>query len=119
TAGSVPAGSAPAPQSATPRAPARARKKAAVPSKVTVTLTSTGASWTVSATRGAKSVTRSTPVPPGVVTAVASLLDQPPITEAVAEVNETALAEAQERAAELRAELAALDAVLAAHRAPA
>jgi uncharacterized protein YqcC (DUF446 family) len=52
------------------------------------------------------------------VTAIATLLEQQAITQAVAEVNETALAEARERAAQLRAELAELDALLAAHRSP-
>jgi hypothetical protein len=99
--------------------PARARKKQPAPPKVAISLVSTGASWTISATRGAKSIAKATAVPPGVITAVAALLDQPAVTEAVAEVNETALAEAQQRAAVLRAELAELDAVLAAHRAPA
>jgi hypothetical protein len=97
----------------------RSRKKPTAPPKIAITLVSTGASWAVSATRGAKSIAKPTAVPPGVITAVAALLDQPAVTEAVAEVNDTALAEAQQRAAELRAELAALDAVLAAHRAPA
>jgi hypothetical protein len=46
------------------------------------------------------------------------LLDRSEISAAVAEVNETALAEAESRAAQLRAELAELDAVLAAHRTP-
>jgi hypothetical protein len=46
------------------------------------------------------------------------LLDQPSITEAVAEVNDTARAEAEDRAAKLRAELTELEAVLATHRAP-
>lgn len=118
----------PASNPATPEAPGptpaksssvRSRKKPPAPPKVAISLVSTGASWAVSATRGAKSITKPTAVPPGVITAVAALLDQPAVTEAVAEVNETALAEAQQRAAELRAELAALDAVLAAHRAPA
>jgi hypothetical protein len=53
-----------------------------------------------------------------VITAIAELLAVQAISAAVAEVNETALAEAEERAARLRAELAELDAVLAAHRSP-
>ncbi|MGX7680799.1 hypothetical protein ACSMXN_18080 [Jatrophihabitans sp. DSM 45814] len=95
------------------------RRKAGAPAKISITITSTGAAWSVSALRGAKSVAKSLAVPPGVVTAVAELLAQPSISEAVAEVNETALAETEQRAAKLRAELAELDAVLAAHRVPA
>jgi hypothetical protein len=94
------------------------RRKPSTPPKITVTVTSSGASWSVSALRGAKSVTKSVAVPPGVVTAIADLLDQSGISAAVAEVNETALAEAEQRAAQLRVELAELDAVLAAHRSP-
>jgi hypothetical protein len=94
------------------------RRKASIPPKITLTITSSGASWSVSALRGAKSVTKSAAVSPGVVTAIADLLDQSGISAAVAEVNETALAEAEQRAAQLRVELAELDAVLAAHRSP-
>jgi hypothetical protein len=93
-------------------------RRAGQPPKVTVTLTSVGASWTVSALRGARSVAKNHSVPPGVVTAIADLLDQEGVIEAVAEVNETARAEAEDRAAKLRAELDELEAVLAAHRLP-
>ena len=61
---------------------------------------------------------RAVPVPPGTITALAELLDQAALIEAVAEINETALAEAQDRAEQLRAELAQLEAVLATHRSP-
>lgn len=99
------------------RSPAR-RRKVAAPPKVSVTVSSSGASWTVSATRGPKAIVRSVAVPPGAITALAELLDQPALIEAVAEINETALAEAQDRAEQLRAELAQLEAVLATHRTP-
>jgi hypothetical protein len=108
---------APAPAKAAAASPAR-RRKVGAPPKVNVTLSSSGASWTVSATRGPKAVVRNVSVPPGVITALAKLLDQPALIEAVAEINETALAEAQDRAERLRAELAQLEAVLATHRAP-
>jgi hypothetical protein len=85
---------------------------------VTVTISSVGADWMVSAGRGARSIAKAVPLPPGVVTAITKLLDQPSITEAVAEVNDTARAEAEDRAAKLRAELTELEAVLATHRAP-
>jgi hypothetical protein len=108
---------APAPAKAAATSAAR-RRKAGAPPKVNVTVSSSGASWTVSATRGPKAIVRNVPVPPGVITALAELLDQPALIEAVAEINETALAEAQDRAEQLRAELAQLEAVLATHRAP-
>lgn len=106
----------PAKAAATPPAPRRGRK-AAAPS-ITVSVSSSGAAWTVSASRGARSIAKGIAVPPGVVSAIAELLDQPAVTDAVAEVNESALAEAEARASLLRAELAELDAVLAAHRKP-
>ncbi|MEO7260096.1 MAG: hypothetical protein ABI047_02350 [Jatrophihabitantaceae bacterium] len=72
----------------------------------------------MSASRGARTITKNAPVPPGVVTAVAELLGQAGLSEAVAEINETARLQAQQRAQELRAELSDLEAVLATHRAP-
>jgi hypothetical protein len=93
------------------------RRKPAAP-KVSFTLTSTGATWALTASRGAKSIAKSVPIAPGVVTGVAELLDQAALLEAVAEINETAWAEAQVRAEQLRAELEELEAVLAAHRFP-
>ena len=86
--------------------------------EVSFTVASTGASWTVSASRGAKGIVKNVPVQPGVVTALAELLDQPALLDAVAEINETALSQAQARAEQLRAELDRLEAVLATHRAP-
>jgi hypothetical protein len=85
---------------------------------VSVTISSTGASWSVSASRGARSIAKGVPVAPGVVTAVAELLDQPALSEAVAEINETARRQAEQRAEQLRAELSDLEAMLATHRAP-
>jgi hypothetical protein len=85
---------------------------------VSVTLASSGATWSVSAQRGARTVVKNAPVPPGVVSAVAELLGQPVIGEAIAAVNEAALREAESRAAALRAELAALEAELNSHRRP-
>ncbi len=100
----------------TPNAKGR-RKPTPVP-KIAITLSSTGASWSVTATRGAKSVAKAVAVTPGVVSAVAELLAHPGIEQAVSEVNDTVVAEAELRAAQLRAELAELDAVLATHRRP-
>ncbi|HJP99984.1 MAG TPA: hypothetical protein VJ851_00130 [Jatrophihabitans sp.] len=122
----VPAPEEPPPAEPPPaeRAPAKAapattrrRKSAPVP-QVSFTVASSGASWAVSASRGSKGIVRQVAVPPGVVTALVELLDQPALLDAVAEINETARAEAQARAEELRAELSRLEAVLATHRTP-
>jgi hypothetical protein len=94
------------------------RRRPGPPPKITISISSVGAVWTVTALRGAKSVAKGVPIPPGVVTAIATLLEQPSIADAVAEVNETSRAEAELRAATLRAELSELEAVLATHRAP-
>lgn len=83
-----------------------------------MTISSTGASWSVSASRGARTIIKNVPIAPGVVTAIAELLAQAGLSEAVAEINETARLQAQQRAEELRAELSDLEAVLATHRAP-
>jgi hypothetical protein len=96
---------------------ARRRKPTAAP-KVGFTVVSSGASWALSATRGAKGIVKNITVQPGVVTALAELLGQPALLDAVAEINQTALSEAQARAEQLRAELDQLEAVLATHRAP-
>jgi len=72
----------------------------------------------VSGSRGAKSVAKAVPVSPGAVTAIAKMLELPAITQAVAEVNDTALADAEQRASQLRAELSQVERVLAAHRSP-
>jgi hypothetical protein len=103
------------------RAPAKAaaspRRAAPVPA-VTVTIASAGSAWTVSAQRGARVVVKRAAVAPGVVAAVAALLDEPAVTDAVAAVNDTARGEAEARAERLRAELAEVEAVLSSHRRP-
>jgi hypothetical protein len=53
-----------------------------------------------------------------VVSAVADLLSQSALSDAVSEINDAALAEARARAEQLRAELDQLEAVLALHRRP-
>jgi hypothetical protein len=95
------------------------RRKGGAPAKVTITLSSDDSNWSVSASRGARSLCRATPVAPGVLTAVAALLENAEIVEAVADINDVARLAAEERAARLRVELAELDAVLASHRSPA
>ena len=105
------------PATASPATAGRRRKAPAGPA-VSVTISSTGASWSISASRGARTITRGVPVAPGVVTAIADLIGQPGLVEAVAEINEAARLQAEQRAEQLRAELSDLEAVLAAHRAP-
>jgi hypothetical protein len=110
--------SANSPADRAPKPLAKPRRKPTSVPAITITIASSDATWSVSATRGTKSITKAAALAPGSVTAIATLLEQQAITQAVAEVNETALAEARERAAQLRAELAELDALLAAHRSP-
>lgn len=97
--------------------PVRRRKPGSAPT-VSFTVSSSGASWTVTATRGNKALVRNVGLPPGVVSALAELLGQPALAEAVSEINDAALAEARARAEQLRAELDQLEAVLATHRRP-
>lgn len=104
--------------SGTTAAPASRRRKAPAAPTVNLAISSAGASWSVSASRGARTIIKNVPVAPGVVTAIAELLAQTGLSEAVAEINETARQQAQQRAEELRAELSDLEAVLATHRAP-
>ena len=99
-------------------APKRGGRKATSGASVTITLKSAGTSWTVSAQRGAKSVVKNVAVNPGVVSAVAGLLQVSSLEDAVAAVNDTARVEAEVRAEELRAELARIQAVLDSHRLP-
>ena len=114
----VPAAATQAPAGAgEPAKPAGRRRKTSTV-KVSFTISSSGASWTLSATRGNKSLVRTAALPPGVVTAVSELLDQPALAESVSEINDAALAEARARAEQLRAELDQLEAVLATHRRP-
>jgi hypothetical protein len=63
-------------------------------------------------------VVKKAPVSPGVVAALAALLNQPGVEDAVAAVNDTARGEAEARAERLRAELAEVEAVLSSHRRP-
>jgi hypothetical protein len=106
------------------RAPARTKAAAGPPRRVvpvpavTLTIASAGSSWSVTAHRGARVVVKKAPVSPGVVAAVAALLNQPGAEDAVAAVNDTARGEAEARAEKLRAELAEVEAVLISHRRP-
>jgi hypothetical protein len=112
------------PERGSSRAPAPAKPPAGSPRRaaplpaVTVTIASAGSSWSVTAHRGARVVVKKAPLTPGVVTAVAALLDQPGVEQAVADVNDTARGQAEARAEKLRAELAEVEAVLNSHRRP-
>jgi hypothetical protein len=111
----------PAPTSpATPtrnKAGTTGRRPASVPA-VTITIASAGSSWSVSANRGARAMVKKAPAAPGVVTAIAALLNLQEVEAAVAAVNGAALGEAEARAEKLRAELAEIEAVLDSHQPP-
>ena len=85
---------------------------------VTVTIASAGASWSVTASRGNRTVVKKASLAPGVVAAIAALLGQPAVDEAIAAVNDSARHEAEDRAEKLRAELAEVEAILTSHRRP-
>lgn len=93
------------------------RRSASVPA-VTITIASAGSSWSVSANRGARAMVKKAPAAPGVVTAIAALLNLQEVEVAVAAVNGAALGEAEARAEKLRAELAEIEAVLDSHQPP-
>jgi hypothetical protein len=108
-----------APTTAAPQtAPKRTARRTSASAPVTITIRSAGASWSVSAQRGSRSVLKHAAVNPGVVAAIAGLLDQRAVEEAVSSVNDTARVEAESRAEQLRAELAQVQAVLDSHRRP-
>lgn len=114
-------GPATTPREAVPRATSPATRKPAgrrsLPT-VTFTVSSSGTAWTLTANRGGRAVVRATPVPAGVVTAVAELLAELALRTAVDDVNGSALREAQERAEQLRRELAAVESLLESHHRP-
>lgn len=85
---------------------------------VTITITSSGEQWTLSATRGGRSLQKPTPVSPGSVLGAARLFDAPALQQAVGEVVAAAKAEATERAGRLRQELAEVQSLLDSLDAP-
>ncbi|MDT4983105.1 MAG: hypothetical protein QOF95_595 [Pseudonocardiales bacterium] len=97
---------------------ATAGRRAVSAPAVTITIASAGSSWSVSASRGARAVVKKAPAAPGVVTAIAALLNLQEVEDAVAAVNGAALGEAEARADKLRAELAEIEAVLVSHQPP-
>ncbi|MCU1659672.1 MAG: hypothetical protein JWO57_4328 [Pseudonocardiales bacterium] len=110
----------PAVRAATPAAKAAGgpQRRAAPGPAVTIAIASAGSSWSVTAHRGARVVVKKAPVTPGVVAAIAALLNESGVEDAVATVNDSALGEAEARADKLRAELAQVEAVLISHRRP-
>lgn len=103
------------PPPVSPSTPVKAvsrRRRADAPPPVTISVRSAGASWSLSATRGVKSIAKSVPVAPGVITAITRLLAHDELGTAVAAINDKARAEAEERAVVLRAELAEVEALL-------
>lgn len=85
---------------------------------VTITITSSGEQWTLSAARGGRSLQKPTPVSPGAVLGAARLFDVPALQQAVGEVVAAAKAEATERAGRLRQELAEVQSLLDSLDAP-
>ena len=94
------------------------RGRTSKPAKVTITITSEGADWSVSASAGARTVVKKAALRPGAVTAIAKLVGETTLTQAVSAVNDNARSQAQARASVLRAELDAVEALLEAHKPP-
>jgi hypothetical protein len=89
----------------------RTAKRKALPALV-VTLRFDDGGWTVEASRGARRVSKASPVRPGAVKAFADLVDEPAVREALTETIESCRSVVEERAASLRAELHAAEAAL-------
>ncbi|HEY9392127.1 MAG TPA: hypothetical protein VIR27_20440, partial [Mycobacteriales bacterium] len=110
---------APAAES-TPRPTARAEAtrrssaKRAVP-KLTVQLHYDERGWTVEASRGTRALVKPSPVRPAAALQVAELLDNDQVSQAIADIAQAEREEAARRAAELRAQLAEVEAVLAGY----
>lgn len=106
------AATAPADPSAPAAKPAR-RGRGKTPAELSVTLTWTDGDWSVQAHRGAKVVAKPTPVRAADALRMVEMLEAPAVADAVAEIVNTARAEAADRADQLRRELAAVEARLA------
>ncbi|HEX2903867.1 MAG TPA: hypothetical protein VHO01_10480 [Jatrophihabitans sp.] len=94
------------------------RRKTAPAQPVSFTVTSAGSAWSLTASKGSRQLVKNAELPPGVVGALADLLGQPALSEAIEQINAVTLADAQARAERLRAELSELEAVLATHSRP-
>jgi hypothetical protein len=96
-----------------PAAPARPTRRRS--RELSVTLAYADGGWTVRVSSGGRTVVKPTAVPPGAALRLVETLEQPAVTAAVADIVETARAEAAHRTAELRRALAAAEAELAAY----
>lgn len=94
-------------------APSRAGGRRKPPGPVTLTLRFADGAWTAEAARGGKRVGgKSVPVRAGAVAALAELIDDEQVSGLIAETVEACRSEVEERAAQLRAELAAAEEAL-------
>ena len=83
------------------------------PTAVTLTLRFGDGAWTAEAMRGSRRVGgKAVPVRPGAVAALADLIDDAQVSSLIGETVEACRSEVEERAASLRAELAAAEAAL-------
>jgi hypothetical protein len=85
---------------------------------VQIAISSTEDGWQVEVRRGSRVAVKRTDVSPGAVSAVAEALSITELAVAVGEVNDAARLAVEQRAAQLRTELAELEAALARHRQP-
>lgn len=111
---SVPAADAPSRPAPRAEGGRRSSAKRQVP-KLTVQLHYDERGWTVEASRGARSLVKATPVRPVAALQVAQLLDNEQVSQAIADIAQAEREEAARRAAELRAQLAEVEAVLAGY----
>ena len=121
----APAGStAPVPAAPAPPAPAQRKpvKRAAKPARagkpkppasLTVTIAYDAGEWTVAAQQGSKTLAKPYLIRPAEALKMVSMLDVPPVQEAVEQIVTAELTEAQRRAEALRSELAEVEARLA------
>jgi hypothetical protein len=103
------------PQAAANHSP-RARSRGTATPTLVITISSRDAEWIVQATRGRQQILKATILPTGSVRAIFAVLDDDALTRAVEAVIETSRTAAEQRAEQLRAELSAIEATLAAYR---
>lgn len=83
--------------------------------KLTVSLQYDERGWTVEASRGTRAVVKAMPVRPAAAMQVAQLLENEQVSQAIADIVQAERDEAERKAAELRAQLAEVEAVLAGY----
>jgi hypothetical protein len=93
--------------------PAASRRGGKRPAELTVALTWHDGQWTVQATRGARTVAKASPVRAADALRMVGMLESPAVHEVVAEIVESARADATEQAERLRQQLAEVEAALA------